>query len=186
MAIGMVLQKNGIGGFVRMLPQFHLGLLGGEITFSGVASFARCYQVGPGVRTTARTGYNVVQREIFTGTAILTFEIIAFENVLPGKVHPFERRTYVPVKPDYGGHRESVRHRMQFVPVGRPHQFTLVQVHEHKGALNGANHQWAKILIEYQHTAIHQGNIKPIFGFFKTLRDPATRVNRAKGVQRRA
>lgn len=138
-----------------LLLRNHACLLRCIISFSGVAPFTRCYQVHPGVGTAPRTGYHMVQREIFFGSAILTFKVVALENILAREIHSFIGGMHIPVQPNHGRHGITFSNGMQLVTIGGPHQFALVQVHQNERTLHRTHHQWAKILIEYQNPAIH-------------------------------
>lgn len=52
---------------------------------------------------------------------------------------------------------------MQPMPVRGFHHFAFFQVNQHECALDGTNHERTKILIEYQHSADHAGNIESNF-----------------------
>lgn len=73
----------------------------------------------------------------------------------------------VPIKSNNRGHREGHGDGMYFIPISRANQFTLVQIYQNKRTLHGANHKRAKILIQYQNTAIHKGKIKSFLHTYK-------------------
>ena len=50
----------------------------------------------------------MVQREVFMGSAILTFIIVSPEDILAGKIHSFVRGPHIPVEPDHGGHGKTL------------------------------------------------------------------------------
>src|SRR5690606_12901197 len=49
------------------------------------------------------------------------------------------------------------------MPVRRLYQFTFFQINQHECTLNGTYHERTVILIEYQHSADHAGNIESNF-----------------------
>jgi hypothetical protein len=91
----------------------------------------------------------MVDRKILTGTAILTLVIITFENILPGKINALVRGVNISIQANYRRHRIALGDRVEFVPVGRPDHFTLVQKHQDKGAFNRTDHEGTVILIEH-------------------------------------
>lgn len=109
----------------------------------------------------------MIQREIFSGSAILTFRIVALKNILPREVYSFVRCMHIAVQAYHRRHSIALGNRMQLVAIGRAHHLTFVKVHQNERTLHRTHHEWAEVLIEYQYPAIHLGNIKPIFGFFK-------------------
>lgn len=101
------------------------------------------------------TWNNVVQRKFFSGSTILTFKIVSFEDVLPCKIHSLIRSVHIAVKSDYGRHRKSARNRVKFVTVSRPHHLTFLKINQYECTLHRTNHERAKILVQYQHAIIH-------------------------------
>lgn len=97
----------------------------------------------------------MVQREIFMGSTILTLVIIPSEDILTRQVDPFVRGTYIAIQANNRGHRKTLRNGVELVPVGSPDHFAFIKVHQNKGTLNGAHHQWAEILIQHENPIIH-------------------------------
>jgi len=132
----MILEKNGIGGFCRFLTQEHASLLGCIVTFLRVALLACSDQVCPGIFSTARPRDDVINGQVFTRTAVLTFIAVAFEDILPGKINALVGGVDISIKTDNGGHRKRLGDRPQFMAVSRTHQLALFQVDEYEGALH--------------------------------------------------
>lgn len=57
--------------------------------------------------------------------------------------------------------------RSEFMAIGRAHHFAFVEVNQNKSALDGANHQRAKILIQHKYPIIHCRKIAGILVFNK-------------------
>ena len=82
----------------------------------------------------------MIDRQILLGAAILTFVVIAFEYVLPGKINALVRGVNISIEADDRRHWIAGGHRMQLMPVSGPHHFTFLKEHEDEGTLDGANH----------------------------------------------
>ena len=87
--------------------------------------FYRQYQVHPGIPAALCSRHNVINGKIFSRSAILALEVIAFKYILPGKINALVGGVDISVQPDYRWHRESLGHRMQFVTIRWSDQFTL-------------------------------------------------------------
>ena len=92
-----IAKENSVGRFVWPTDELHSRFLRGEIPFFSGAPFTRRYQIEPGVGTAPRTRHNMVQRQVFFGSAKLAFKIIALENILSCQIYPFVRGIDVPV-----------------------------------------------------------------------------------------
>lgn len=156
LSVQMIFQKDRIRGLVGFLAQRHVGFFGGILSFFRIAFFTGGNQVHPCIDTAAGTRGNVIDGEVLAGTAILAFMIVALEYILPGKINALVGGVNISVQADDGRHRVALRHRMQFVTVGRSYHFTFVQKNQNEGTLDGANHEWTVVLIQYQHPAIHK------------------------------
>ena len=103
----------------------------------------------------ARTGHDMVKSQIAGGAAILALKVVALENVLPGKINALVRGVNIAVQADDRGHWETAGDRPQLVPVGGPDHLAFVEVDQNERALNRADHQRAKILIQYEYALVH-------------------------------
>lgn len=101
------------------------------------------------------TGYNMIQRKIFTGAAILTLKIIALKDILPGKINALVGGVHISVETNDRRHGITLGNGSQLVPIRGAHHLTLVQVNKNKSPLYRANHQGAKILIQDQYPVVH-------------------------------
>src|SRR5688572_24268221 len=108
----VVFEKDRIGRFVGFSAQGHVCVFGGVLSFFGVTFFTRGDQVYPCIRTASRPRYNVIDRQIFPGAAILTFMVIALEYILPGKINALVRGVNISIEADDGWHWKALRHRM--------------------------------------------------------------------------
>lgn len=99
------------------------------------------------------------------GTTILTFIVVAPENILAGEVDTFIWRTNITIESDDGGHGKTRGNCSKLVTVGRTNHFTLVEINKYESPLDRTYHEWAKILIEYQYPIIHgmKYNSNPCF-----------------------
>jgi hypothetical protein len=152
----VVFQKDRIRRFVWFFAQGHISFFRRALSFFRIAPFARGNQVDPGVATTAGTRCDVIDREVLPGAAILALVVIAFKYILPGKINALVRGVHISVQADDRGHRKTLRHRMQFEPIGGSYHFTFVQKNQNERALDRAHHQWTIVLIEHQHPAVHK------------------------------
>src|SRR5690606_24536261 len=163
LAVQLILEKDRGRGFERFPSQRHSGFLGREVPLLRIAFLASSDEVGPCIASTASPGEHVIDSEVASRAAVLAFKVIAFEYILPGKRNALVGGVNVSVESYDGGHRETLRDGMQPVPVCRLNQLTFLQVNQHECTLNGTNHEWTKILIQYQHSADHAGNIESNF-----------------------
>jgi len=97
----------------------------------------------------------MVQREIFFGSAILTFKIVALEYILPRKINALVGGVNISVQADDRWHGVALSHGMKSVAICRPDQFAFIKENKNKGALDGANHQGTVVLIKHQYPAVH-------------------------------
>lgn len=140
LTIHVVFQENGVRGFVRFSAQRHVRLFRSIVSFFGVTFFTSRSEVQPRIATTAGTGYNMIDRQLFFGAAVLALVIIALEYILPGKINALVRGVNISVETNYGWHWITFAHRMKLVPVGSSHHFTFVEEHQNKGTLYRAYH----------------------------------------------
>ena len=134
--IHVILEKDSVRRLVWFSTQRHVGIFGGEFSFFGVTFFTRGNQIYPRIRTPSRTRYNVIDRKIFPGAAILTFMVIALEYILPGKINALVRGVNISIEADDGWHWKTLRDRMQLMTIRGPHHFTFIKEHEDEGTLN--------------------------------------------------
>lgn len=111
----------------------------------------------------------MINSEFAPGTAILALKIVALEYILAGKINALIRGVDISIKADHRWHWVALCDRVKPVTVCRPHQFTFVQKDKNKGALYGANHQGAVILIKHQYSAVHFDR-----EFLETQRKPSS------------
>jgi hypothetical protein len=104
----------------------------------------------------------VVDCQIAFCSAVLTLEIVALENILPGKINALVGGVDISVEANNRRHRKGFGYGMNLISVGRAHQFAFVEVYKNKSSLHGTNHERTEILIEYQNPIIHSSNIKPL------------------------
>src|SRR5688572_9793251 len=117
LSVEVIFQEDGIGGLQGFFSQRHVGLLRGIFPFSGITFFAGSYKIHPGISTAARAGNDMVDGEFTPYAAVLTFEIITLEYVLPGKINALVGGVNISVEADDGRHRKALGHRMQPVSV---------------------------------------------------------------------
>src|SRR5690606_1471185 len=163
LAIEVVFKENGVGGFVRLPFQGHLRLLRCVVAFLCVALLTGCNKIHPGVHTSPSSWKNVINRKVAAGAAILTFEVVALEYILPCKRNALVRGVHISVQSYHGGHRKTLRNRAELIPVRGFDQLAFLQVYQHKRTLYRTNHERTKVLIQYQHSADHDCNIESIF-----------------------
>lgn len=82
----------------------------------------------------------MIQCKVFSGATVLTLKIIAFENILPGKINALVGGVYIAVEADDGGHGKALRDGPQLVPIGGAYHLALVQVYKNERPLYRANH----------------------------------------------
>jgi len=140
LVIHVVFEENRVRGFIRLFAQRHIGFVGGIITFFGIAPFAGRHEVEPGILTATGPGHDVVDRQVFPDAAVLAFMIITLEYILPGKINALVRGVNISVQTDHRRHGVTVRYRMQLVTIRSTDHFALIEEHEDKGTLHGANH----------------------------------------------
>lgn len=87
LAVKMIFKKYCVRWLIWFFPEGHVGLLRSKVSFLSVAFFAGSYEVNPGIFATLCPGYHMINCEITTGSAVLTFKVVAFEDVLPGKIN---------------------------------------------------------------------------------------------------
>ena len=95
--VKMIFKKYGVRWFVWFFPKRHAGLLRCKVSFLGVALFARSNEIHPCIFTTLCPGYHMVNCEIATGAAILTFKVVAFKYILPGKINALVGGVYISI-----------------------------------------------------------------------------------------
>ena len=128
----VISEKNRVRRFVGLSTQLHIGLFGSIIPFFCIAFFTRGDKICPGIHSSARPWRNVINRKIFFGAAILTFVVIAFKYILPGKINALVRGVHISIQAYYRWHRVTLCYRMQLVPVGRSYQFTFFEINKYE------------------------------------------------------
>ena len=97
----------------------------------------------------------MIDGKIFLGAAVLAFVVIALENILAGKINALVGGVHIWVQSDHRWHAKRLRDGMQLVSICWPDKLALLKVNQNKSTLYRANHQWAKILIQYQNPTVH-------------------------------
>lgn len=151
----IIAQKKCIGWFIGLASDIHLSLFGSEVTFFCITALAGSNQVGPCMGASARTWYYMIQCQISACATVLTFEIIAFKNILACEANSFVGSMNIAIQPNNRRHGKGLRNRVYPIPISRTHQFTFVQVHQYKSPLHRTNHERTVVLIEYQNPIIH-------------------------------
>lgn len=155
MVMDIVLEKDGMGWFEWLPSQRHAGLFGSEVSLARVASLAGGHQIGPCLTAATGAWQHMVERKVFFRSAILAFEPVSPENILPGETDDLVRLMDIPVEPDDRRHRERPCDRADPMGVHRLHQLAFIEEYQDKGTLHRTDHQRTVILVEYQHPAVH-------------------------------
>jgi hypothetical protein len=155
----MVFEEDGVRRLVRFLAQDHVCFFRHIIAFLCITFFTRGNEIRPRIHSAACAWHDVIDRQFFARATILTFMIVAFEYILPGKINALVRGVDISVQADHRWHRVAVSDGMQLMAIGGANHFALVEENEYEGALDGADHQGTVVLIQHQYTAIHECKI---------------------------
>src|SRR5690242_11419613 len=101
LAIHVIFEKNRIRRFVRFLPEDHVSFFRCIIAFLRIALLAGSDQVCPGINTTASTGHDMIDRQVFPGATVLTLMVVALEYILPGKINALVRGVNISIQAYY-------------------------------------------------------------------------------------
>jgi|SRR5690606_24123437 len=85
LTIQLIFKKDRVRGFVRLPSQRHLGFLRRVVSFLCIALLASGNEVRPRIESATSLREHVIDGEVASRAAVLAFEVIALEYVLPGK-----------------------------------------------------------------------------------------------------
>lgn len=117
LSVHMVFEKNSVRGFIGFFSQWHICFFGSAVAFLGIAPLAGCSQIGPRISASSCTWRYVIYSKVFARTAILALVVVAFKDILAGKVNTFIRGIDIPAKTDHGWHWETLCDSMKLVSI---------------------------------------------------------------------
>ena len=162
LSIHMIFKKDRVRWFIRFLTKRHICFFRCIVAFFCIAFFTSGHKIGPCVCTTARSGHNMIDCQVFACSAILTLVVVAFKYILPGKINALVRGVNISIQAYHRWHRVRVSDRMQLVAIRGSNHLALVEKNENECPLYGAYHQRTVILIQHQNATIHECKIVAI------------------------